>query len=103
MKFCPKAGANLFSLTCKLSQGNTILSDDQNNIMVKSMDGNIIFDSQIKTHDSRIAGVKFLWETSDERAQSATASCKKNIINVHVELSYPSESTTHVTAKAFGI
>ena len=26
MKFCPKAGANLFSLMCKLSQGKTISS-----------------------------------------------------------------------------
>ena len=27
MKFCPKAGVNLFLLTCKLSQGNKITSD----------------------------------------------------------------------------
>ena len=27
VKFCPKAGANLFSLTCELLQGNKIPSD----------------------------------------------------------------------------
>ena len=30
VKFCPKIGSNLFSLTCKLSQGNKIASDHQN-------------------------------------------------------------------------
>ena len=49
MKFSPKAGANLFSLTCKLLQGKTISSDHQNNIMVKSTDGDIILDHGIET------------------------------------------------------
>ena len=40
MEFCLKAGANLFSLTCELLQGK-ITSDHQNNIVVKSMDGDM--------------------------------------------------------------
>ena len=100
MKFCSKAGANLFSLMCKLLQGKTISSDHQNNIVIKSTDVNIILDHRIKTHDGWVARVKFLWETSDERAQSATAPCKKNINNLHVEFGFPSESITHATAKA---
>ena len=42
VKFCPKAGANLLSLTCKLLQGNKIASDHQNSIMVNTPTGNII-------------------------------------------------------------
>ena len=34
VKFCPSAGANPFSLTCKLLQGNTISSNKFNNIVV---------------------------------------------------------------------
>ena len=37
VKFCSKAGANLSSLTCKLSQGNRISSDHLNNIVVNTM------------------------------------------------------------------
>jgi len=42
VKFCPSAGANLFSLTCKLLQGNKISSDEVNNIVVTTPNGNII-------------------------------------------------------------
>ena len=52
------------------------------------MDGDIILDCQVKTCDGWVAGVKFLQETGDERAQSVTAPCKKNINNV--ELSHQS-------------
>ena len=44
MKFFPKEGANMFSLTCNLSQGNKIPSDHQNNIMVKSSKGDTVLD-----------------------------------------------------------
>ena len=60
MKFSPKAGVNLFSLMCKLLQGKAISIDHQNNIVVKSMDGDIILDCQIMTHDGWIARVEFL-------------------------------------------
>ena len=100
MKFCLKAGANLFSLTCKHLQGKKISSDHQNNIMVKSTDANIILDCQIKTHAGWVAGVKFLPEQSDEMVQSATAPSKKNINNLHVELGHPSKS---ITTKAMHI
>ena len=73
VKFCPKAGANLFSLTCELLQGKKISSDHQNNIVVSLTNGNIILDCQIKTHDGWVARVEFLQKTSDKRAQSATA------------------------------
>ena len=52
MKYFTKAGANLYSLTCELSQGNKMTSDHYNNIMVQSSKGNIILYYCIKTHDS---------------------------------------------------
>ena len=60
VKFCPTAGANLFSLTCKLSQGNKISSDQLNNIVINTPSGNIILDHRIKTHDGWVARVDFL-------------------------------------------
>ena len=44
VKFSPLAGANLFSLTCKLSQGNRISSDKANNIVITTRNGNIVLD-----------------------------------------------------------
>ena len=44
VKVFPKAGANLFSLTCKLLQGSKIASNHQNNIMVNAPTGDIIHD-----------------------------------------------------------
>ena len=71
--------------------------------MVKSTDGNIILDCQIKTHGGWVTGVELLHETSDERAQSATAPHKKNIKDLHVEVGHPSKSIIHATTKALGI
>ena len=99
MKFC----ANLYILTCKHLQGKKISSDHQNNIVVKTMDGDIILDCQIKTHDNWVAGVKFLHVISDEKGQSAAAHCKKNIKGLHIDLCHPSKSITLATAKAMGI
>ena len=42
VKFCPKAGANLFFLTFEHLQGKKISSDHQNKIIVKTTDGNIL-------------------------------------------------------------
>ena len=103
MKFCPKAGVNMFSLTYKLSQGNQRSSDHQNHIVVSSTNGKIILDCQVKTHNGWVARVEFLQETSDKRAQSATAPQNKNINNLHIELGHHSKSITHATAKALGI
>ena len=36
VKYCAKAGANQFSLTCKLSQGSIISSDCKNKIVAQS-------------------------------------------------------------------
>ena len=41
-KFCPKAGANQFFLTCELLQGKKMSRNHQNNIVVKSIHGNIV-------------------------------------------------------------
>ena len=60
VKFCPSAGANLFSLTCKLLQGNEISSDKTNNIIINTPNDNIVLDHQIKAHDGWVAGVDFL-------------------------------------------
>ena len=87
----------------KLSQGNKISSNYQNNIVVKSSKGDIILDIWIKTHDGWVAGVNFLCETDEERVQSTTASCKKNINDLHIELGHPSKSVTCTTTKDMGI
>ena len=60
VKFCPMASANLFSFTCKLSQGNMISSNKLNNIMINTPSGNIILDRQISTHDGWVSRVDFL-------------------------------------------
>ena len=82
---------------------NKISSDHHKNIVVTYMSGNIILDCWIKTHDGWVAGVEFLQETHKERAQSATALCKKSINFLHVELKHPSKTITHFTTKALGI
>ena len=87
VKFCPSAGANLFSLTCKLSQGNKISSDKTN--VVSTPNGNIVLDCRIKTHDGCVAGVDFIQNPINERAVSATAHIKQNIKDLHVELGHP--------------
>ena len=103
VKFCPKAGENLFSLMCKLLHGNEISSDHQNDIMVSTTCGDIILVCQIKTHDGWVARVKFLHETNNKRVQSAMSTHEKNINNLHIELGHPSETITHASTKALGI
>ena len=99
--FCPKAGANLLFLTCKLLQGNKISSDHQNNIMVNILISDIILDPQTKTCNGWVTAVDFLWDYNHERAVSATALPKKNINDLHIELGHPAETITHSTAKAW--
>ena len=84
VKFCPKAGGNLFSLTCKLLQGNKVSSDHQNNIVVYTPTGNVILDCLIKTRDDWVAGVDFLQDFNNERAVSAIALPKRNINALHI-------------------
>ena len=68
VKFCPKTGANLFSLMCELLQGNKISSDHQNNIIVNTPTSDIILDCQIKTRNSccrsRLSMQSQWWEGS---------------------------------------
>ena len=71
--------------------------------MVNSKDGDIILDCQIKTCDGWVARVEFLHERREERAQSATALCKKDINDLHVELGNLSKSITHATANYIGV
>ena len=103
LKFCPLAGMNLFSLTCKLLQRNKISSDETNNIIVNTPSGNIILDHQSKTHDGWVTGVNFLWNSINIRAVSATALVKQNINNLHVEFGHPSEAIMRSTTKALRI
>ena len=44
VKFCASAGANLFLLTCELSRGNKISSDEAKNIVITTPNGNIVVD-----------------------------------------------------------
>ena len=98
----PKGRPDLFSFTCKLLQENRI-SCDHNNIGLNTMCDDIILDHQIKAHDGRVMGVKFLCKSNNERAQSATAPSKKNIINLYDELRHPSKMITQATATALSI
>ena len=66
------------------------------------MDGDIILDCCIKTHDGWVVRVKLLGK-SDNSAQLATAPFRKYIYALHVELGHPSKSITHTTAKVIGI
>ena len=50
VKYCVKAGSNLFSLTCKSRKGNNI-SVEKNSIVLETVKGNTVMDCQIKTHD----------------------------------------------------
>ena len=68
VKFCPMAGANLFSLTCELSWGNKISSDQLNN-MINTPNGNIVLDRQIRTCDGWVTGVDFLLPLTKRQCQ----------------------------------
>ena len=103
MKLCPSAGANLFLLTCKLSQGNTISSDEANNIVITTPNGNIILDRQIKTRDGWVAGMDFLRNVIDEKTVSATILIKRDVNDLHAELGHPLEAITRSTGKHFNI
>ena len=60
IKLCAKAGANHYSLTCKLSQRSNILSGCKNIIVVQSTSGYIVLDCWIKTHYGWVPEVKFI-------------------------------------------
>ena len=96
VKFCPSAGANLFSLTCELSW-------DANNIVVITPIGNIVLDRRIKTLDGWVAGVNFSRNAINEKAVTATTLIKQDINDLHVELGHPSEAIRRSAAKNFGI
>ena len=44
LKYCAKAGANHFLLTCKLLQGGKLCSDEKNNVVMETIKNNIILD-----------------------------------------------------------
>ena len=66
VKYCTKAGMNLFSLTCELLQDIKMWNDHKNNIIVETTSGDITLDCQIKTHDGWVAGVEFLSRNTEE-------------------------------------
>ena len=94
---------NLFCLTCRLLQGKKVKNDHKNNIVVHSSESNIILHCHIKTHDGCIAGVKFLQGIGHKRVQLANALTMKNMHDLHVDSSHPSEVITHATTKSLGI
>ena len=101
VKFCPSTGANLFLLTCELLQGNMISSNNANNIVMITPIGNIFLDRRIS--DSWVAGVNFYRNAINKKDVFVTAFVKRDINNLHVELSHPSEAIMRSTAKNFGI
>ena len=68
LEYGAKAVVNLFLLTCKLLKGGKIQSDEKNNIMIESSNGNIILDLQIETQDGWVARSEFLHERKSKRA-----------------------------------
>ena len=85
MKYCIMAGANLYSLTCKLLQESKI-ADFKNNLVILSTGSNIMLECQIKTHDGWVAAVKFLQETGPENVQVAKSSTKKILMSYMLNL-----------------
>ena len=100
---CPLAGANLFSLTCELSSGKKISSNEFNNTVINTPSGDIILDRWIKTCNGWVAGADFLQASINKRAVSATALTKQNANNLNIEVGHPSKAITRSTAKALGI
>ena len=84
VKFCPMAGANLFSPTCELSHRNNTSSDHFNNIMVNTPSDDIVLDCPIKTPNGWVAKVDFLQASNSERAASPTALPKRDINDLHI-------------------
>ena len=80
-----------------------IKSVHKNHIVVHSSENNIIPNCPIKTHDSCVARVKFLQETSPEMTQLANILNRKNVNDLQVELGHPSNVITQATAKSMGI
>ena len=103
MKYCIKADANIYSLTCILLLGSKLESDCKNNFVPQCTGGNIILDHCIKTHNGWVDGVMFLWETSPQKAQWAKSSIQKCTNNLHSELGHQSEVITHDTGIAMGL
>ena len=65
--------------------------------------GNIVLDSQIKTHDGWVAGVNFIRNATNEKAVSATALGKQDINDLHIELGHLLQAIMRSTTKSFGI
>ena len=83
VKYCIKASASFFLLTCKCYQG-TIKKH-----CGRKTSGNIILDCLIKICDGWVAIVEFLWETKSEKthmAKSLTQLKMKDVNILHAKL-----------------
>ena len=58
MKYYERAGVNLFSSTCKLLKGSKLCSNDINNIVLDTANGDIVLDYKIKIRDGWVARVE---------------------------------------------
>ena len=67
VRYCAKAGVNCIFLTCKLSQGNRISSDNKNSIVVQKINGNNVLNFQIKTHNCCISRVMLLCDSKSKK------------------------------------
>ena len=77
-------------------------SDCINIIVIQLMSGNIVLDHQIKTHDSWVARVEFLHETSPELSQLAKSMVQPQWMDVNIlyaEPVHPLEVTTQSTGR----
>ena len=58
VKYCKQAGTNLSCLICELVQGSKLYRDENNNIILDTVNGKIVLDCKIKTIDGWIARSK---------------------------------------------
>ena len=58
--YCKKMVANLFYLNCKLSPGTNLCSDNKNNIILDTANGQIVMDWRINTIEDCMAGVHLI-------------------------------------------
>ena len=116
VKYCEGAIANLFSLTCKLSQGSKLCSEVKNDI-VDTVSSNFVLDHIIKNRDGLVDRVKFICMKTNKRAyvlQKGLILCSKqagetkvksdkNVNELHNELQHSLDMITWAIGKAMDL
>ena len=75
----------------------------KNNIVLKTANGAVVLNYQIKTQDGWVAGVTFFCKTKTKRAQRSKELKRKDNNSLHNELNHPFEDVTWAMGKAMGL